>query len=259
VDDFPRRRRLQPKEPKKGGGGIPIFPLIVLVVFAGLLLGGALAKFFGRGAPVSTPAPTFTPLPYAEPTPTFAPRATPHRIASPSASTSPSPTPTASATPSASKPGTPSASPAATATPTAHPSVIYLTSAPKPSPAKSAAPKTSSPIPTVAATSTPVLTTGSATADRASSIVRAYLAAVLRGDESTATGYLAKGLPNESFFTTGAKITDVETTHNADGTYTVAVDISAPSGEYYETFKLAEGPGGLGLQIVDHYAIKVSG
>jgi len=89
--------------------------------------------------------------------------------------------------------------------------------------------------------------------------VRSYLAAVLRGDQSTATGYLARGVPNESFFTGAAKITDLETTHNPDGSFTVAVDISSPSGEYYETFKLAEGPGGLGLQIVDHYAIKVSG
>ena len=83
------------------------------------------------------------------------------------------------------------------------------------------------------------------------------MAAVLRGDEATATSYLAHGLPNESFYTGSAKITDMETTHNADGTTTVAVDITSPTGEYYETFKLAEGPGGLGLQITDHYAIKV--
>ena len=87
--------------------------------------------------------------------------------------------------------------------------------------------------------------------------MRAYLAAVLRGDEATATGYLSRGLPNESFYTGASKITDIETRHHADGSYTVAVDMTSPTGEYYETFKLVEGPGGLGLQIADHYAIKV--
>ena len=258
MDDFPRRRRLQPQEPKKGGG-IPIFPLVVLVIFAGLLLGGALAKFFGHSPALATPAPTFTPLP--SPAPTSAPRATPHRSASPSPSTSPSkapsPTPSASSAPK----GTPSASPAR-ATATAAPSVIYITPQPKASVVKTLAPRTPaprSPTPSVvaAASPTPTQSTAGSTSGRPASIVRAYLAAVLRGDEATATGYLSRGLPNESFYTGASKITDVETTHNADGSYTVAVDITAPTGEYYETFKLAEGPGGLCLQIVDHYAIKV--
>lgn len=262
MDDYPRRRRLAPQEPKKGGG-IPIFPLVVLVIFAGLLLGGALAKFFGGGRSVSpTPAPTFTPLPSAAPTATFAPRATPKHGASPSRAASPSPSespsPKASASPSASPSLAPSATTSPTPTPTARPSVIYLTSAPKPTPAKTAAP-VKTPVPVATETPAPVQAAGPATNEHAAAIVRSYLAAVGRSDEATATGYLQRGLPNESFFTSAAKITDLETVHNPNGTYTVTADISTPSGEYYETFNLAQGPGGLGLQIVQHYAIKVGG
>ncbi len=256
MDDFPRRRRLQPQEPKKGGG-IPIFPLMLLVVFIGLLLGGGLAKLFGGPRASATPAPTFTALPSQAPTPTFAPRATPHRSASPSPSKSPLPSP--SPTPSASNAAKSSPTPTR-ATPTA-PAVIYITPQPKASVVKTLAPKTPAPrtpapIATVTASPAPTAT-GDAGSNRAASIVRAYLAAVLRGDEATATGYLSRGLPNESFYTGASKITDVETRRNTDGSYTVAVDMTSPTGEYYETFKLVEGPGGLGLQIADHYAIKV--
>ena len=140
--------------------------------------------------------------------------------------------------------------------------MIYLTPAPKATAAKTPAPKTPAPktppptsVPT--ATPTPVLAAGPATGEHASAIVRAYLAAIGRNDEATATGYLQRGLPNESFLTSAAKITDLETVRNVDGTYTVKADITTPSGEYYETFNLAQGPGGLGLQITQHFAIKV--
>jgi len=259
VDDYPRRRRLAPQEPKKGGG-LPIFPLIVLVIFAGLLLGGGLAKFFGNRGAVATSAPTFTPLP--APTATFAPRATPIRntspspslSASPSLSPSPSPSPTARAHASASASIAPSAS--TSPTPTVRPSVIYITAAPKASPVKTPAPLRTA-VPLATATPAPVLVTGPSTGEHAAAIVRSYLAAVGRNDEATAAGYLQRGLPNESFFTSAATITDLETVRNPDGTFTVKADISTPSGEYYETFNLAQGPGGLGLQIVQHYAIKV--
>jgi hypothetical protein len=36
--------------------------------------------------------------------------------------------------------------------------------------------------------------------------------------------------------------------------YRVTADVKASSGEYFETFTVAPGPGG--LQIVDHYWIK---
>jgi hypothetical protein len=243
VEEYPRRRRLTPQEPKSGGG-IPIFPLIILVVFAGLLLGGLLAKVFGGGfGGGGSPTP---------PTATFAPRATPHREASPtpSSSTPPSASPSssalASAQPSAS--ASPSASPSATPTP--RPSVIYITPAPKPSVPAGAT--TAGPTPTQEPTQEPtqVLITGAATPDHAAAIVRAYLGAVSRGDESTAAGYLAHGLPNESFLTSAAKITDVETSRAGANGFTVTASITTPSGGYYETFTLQTGP--YGMQITDH-------
>src|SRR5579863_9608889 len=47
----PRRRRLD-DEPS---GGLPLFPLILVVVLAGLLLGGVLAHFFGGSNGASSP------------------------------------------------------------------------------------------------------------------------------------------------------------------------------------------------------------
>ena len=51
-----RRRRRSDDE---SGGGLPLFPLVLVVILAGLLLGGALAHFFGgsKGAPSATPIP----------------------------------------------------------------------------------------------------------------------------------------------------------------------------------------------------------
>lgn len=85
--------------------------------------------------------------------------------------------------------------------------------------------------------------------------MRSYLAAAARGDESTAAGYLAAGLPNETFLTNAAKIGDVSAARNADGSFKVTAEIAEPGGTYFETFKLVNGANG--LQIADHFAIKV--
>jgi hypothetical protein len=54
----------------------------------------------------------------------------------------------------------------------------------------------------------------------------------------------------------GSKILSVHS--NAQGNqYKVSADVQTSSGEYYITFSLEQGPGG--LQITDHYAIPVSG
>jgi hypothetical protein len=258
VDEYPRRRRLQPQEPK-GGGGIPILPLVVLVIFAGLLLGGLLAKVFGGGfgASSATPAPSFTPLPSAGPTATFAARATP-------SFGSPSPSASASSRPSAS----PTTRPTARATATPKPSVIYVTPGPKTTASAPAAPiaptaaPTQVPVeaPAPVATPTPapqpaasqVLITGAVSGAHAASIVRAYVGAVSRGEESTAAGYLAHGLPNETFLTKGSKITDLETSANGGGSFTVTATISTAGGTYSETFTVQNGP--YGMQITDHVA-----
>ena len=253
MDDYRRRRRLDsPQEPK---GGIPIVPLIVLVIFAGLLLGGGLAKFFGRGGGAQpTSAPTFTPLPSAELT--ASPSPTPSHKASPS----PSMTPSSSPSPSASAHATPTASPkpSPTATPTASPTpkgVIIITPTPKATTKPSERPATPKPAPTPTETPTPALITGAVSADHAAGIVRSYLSALANGEESFSTGYLRSGLPNESFITKGSRIENVQATQTGNGSFNVTALIVSAAGTYNETFTLRNGPNG--LQIVDHTPTRV--
>ena len=99
---------------------------------------------------------------------------------------------------------------------------------------------------------TQVLITGSVSSEHAEAIVRAYVGAVSRGDESTAAGYLAHGLPNESFLSKAAKISSLDASANGGGGFTVTANISTPSGTYYETFTVQSGP--YGMQITDHSA-----
>ncbi|MDE2481894.1 MAG: hypothetical protein KGN02_06860 [bacterium] len=257
MNDAPRRRRLDPEEPK---GGLPIFPLIIVVVLAGFLLGGLLSRLHKSPAtPVAeATAPTITPIPQA--TATLAPRATPLPAVSASASPSATPSPHARASASATASSTPSAAPTAsasvapTSTPTAAPTVIFITPAPKATKRATPVP-TPSPTPKPTATPTPVQITGAASADHAAAIVSSYLAALARGQQSLATGYLMRGLPNESFMSAAARVSGVQSTKNADGSFKVTADIATPTGEYFETFKVEPGP--QGLQISDHFAIKV--
>jgi len=253
VSDY-RRRRLQPEEPRGGGGGLPIFPLIVLVVFAGLLLGGVLAKFFGSGgAPAPSPQPTFTPLPTEANTPTFAPA----RVAAASPSPMPSPSLTPYATPTPRATATPVATATASATPTNRPTPTAAPSANEtetPTAAQTATPAAKptrevTPRPTPVSTPSPALITGPATADHAVAIVRSYLNALANGESSFATGYLQSGLPTEDFMK-GGRVTNVQATPNADGSFFVTAQMTAPGGVYTENFRVVNGP--QGLQITDH-------
>lgn len=90
--------------------------------------------------------------------------------------------------------------------------------------------------------------------DQAGAVVRSYLGALSRGDRSAATAYLAHGAPNENFMDSSAHIESIRSASNGDRSYTVTADVQTSSGEYYITFTLAPGPGG--LQITDHYSIK---
>jgi hypothetical protein len=179
LSDYPRRRRLEPEPPKRGG--IPIIPLMVLVILGGLLLGGLLTKFFGTGgAQAPTPAPTFTPLPGVSAT--FAPTFSPVPPPTPSPHTSPSRSHAPTATPLPSATLLPGTTPAATAkavvvashpTPHSTPAIVILTPTPIPARAPTLPPATATPPPVVAApTSTPVLITGSNSAEHASAIGR---------------------------------------------------------------------------------------
>lgn len=247
MSDAPRRRRSE-EEPSGGGGGLPLFPLILVVIFAGLLLGGVLAKFLG-GAPSSkaTPPPT---------TFTIAPDRSAAPIAMATRAASPAPTPTmaprASAKPSA-KPS-PEATPKATAKPAPSPSarVVYVTPAPRrPTAEPEATPTPATPV--VAAAATPAPNYVSSGTDQAVSIVRSYLGALARGDRATATTYLAHGLPSEGFMDASSRIVSIRP-EAAGSQYKVSADVQTTTGEYYITFTLQQGTGG--LQITDHYAIK---
>ena len=254
MDDYtPRRRRIDPEEPRRGsgggGGGLPIFPLVLAVIFAGLLLGGLIAKFMGNRSPLpagASPAPSVTPVAVEAPTPTLAPTSTPEPSGKPSPSPEPSASPTPTPTPKPKPKPTATAVAAATATPTARPSVIFITPAPaaKTTPARAESAPTETPAPIAPAT----------TSDRAESVVRSYLNALSRGDEPSAASYLMTGLPNEKFMGPAARITSLNSIKNADGTFKVTADIQTTSGEYFETFNLENGPNG--MQISDHYAIK---
>ena len=261
MNDPPRRRRSDDDSDR--GGGLPLFPLVLIVIFAGLLLGGVLAHFFGGSAngPKATPAPVAV-LPSAIPTaapppvrPIASPRATsaaaasPTPAATPRASASPAATPSSSAAPSAPSSARPAhtAPPKPSPTPTlkvtlATPAKIVFTPKPAASPAK-------------AANATPAPNYVSAAPDQAAGIVRSYLGALARGDRATATSYLASGLPGEVFMDSNARVVSVHSTGESASQYKVAADVLTSTGEYYLTFVLVSGPGG--LQITDHYAIKV--
>lgn len=119
--------------------------------------------------------------------------------------------------------------------------------------AKAAPVPEKTPLPKAAA-ATPAPNYVPARSDQAAGIVRSYLGALARGDRATATSYLARGLPGEVFMDPSSRILSV---HSADDAapYHVTADVQTTTGEYYLTFTLEPGQGG--LQITDHYAIKV--
>ena len=94
-------------------------------------------------------------------------------------------------------------------------------------------------------------------ASAAESAVRAYLNALARGDNSTATSYLASGLPTETFMGPSAQIISIQASASSEhpGVYKVGADVKASSGEYFTTFMVQPAVTG-GYQIYDHYSIK---
>jgi hypothetical protein len=105
--------------------------------------------------------------------------------------------------------------------------------------------------PPLAPTPAAVAETGS---DQAAGVVRSYLGALARGDRAAASDYLAHGTPSENFMDSSAHIESIRSASNGGQSYTVTADVQTSSGEYYITFTVAPGPGG--LQITDHYSIK---
>lgn len=87
--------------------------------------------------------------------------------------------------------------------------------------------------------------------------MRSYVAALARGDSATAAGYLAGGLPSESFINPNVSVSvnQLQTVRNGDGSFTVTAQIATSKGNYLETFTLRPGP--YGMQITDHNATRM--
>lgn len=75
-----------------------------------------------------------------------------------------------------------------------------------------------------------------------------------RGDRATATTYLSRGLPSETFMDASSHVVSVRSEGHGAQRYKVTADVTTSTGEYYITFTVEPGPGG--LQITDHFAIK---
>jgi hypothetical protein len=108
------------------------------------------------------------------------------------------------------------------------------------------------PMPATAATT--VANYSAANGADAAAIVRSYLGAIARGDRATATSYLAHGLPSETFMDASSRIESVRSSRLSKQQYKVTADVQTSTGEYFITFTVEPGPGG--LQITDHYSIK---
>jgi hypothetical protein len=257
VNDEGRRRRRRSDD--ESGGGLPLFPLVLVVILAGLLLGGALAHFFGgsRNTPASAPtAVAALPTPLAAPTLLVTP--TPLATPTPVATSRPSVIRKPSASPNAIRTSAPAAHPSTTLIPrTAHanapttpPQAPVLAGARKTTPRPIVAAGSPAPAPLASSTLSVAATGG----DRASSLVRSYLEALARGDRATAASYLAHGLPSETFMSSDAHVESIRSANVGSEQYRVTADVQTATGEYYVTFTVEEGPAG--LQITDHYAIK---
>lgn len=241
----PRRRRLD----DESRGGLPLFPLVLVVILAGLLLGGVLAHFFGRpkGAPQAPAAVAALPSLAATPAPI---------LTTPAAAT-PAPTPSATSTPLLSP--TPARTPPVRPAPakTVHvrtAAIVTATQMPSATPPASTA--KASPMPkaiavAAAAASMPPAATGD---QRATTVVRSYLEALARGDRTAAASYLAHGLPSETFMNSDSHIESIRSASVGPQEYRVTADVQTVNGEYYVTFTVESGPAG--LEITDHYSIR---
>lgn len=257
---------------------------MIIVVFAGLLLGGVLAHFFGSRESVAQQAmnpPPVTPIASPTPMPAVTQRPRPARTATPEATRSPRTKPKRGSR----TPATPSVQPSSSAQPT--PSVVALqmqtpqslfTARPIVLPtatARSATAVLAAPVPHGLP---PVVTEPPRTPPPApapptprprqpvsgivalhlpstpDAVVRAYLSELARGHSDAAAAYLASGSPTEESFMRGAQITDIRTVNNGDGTYNVTADVITRDGRYRIVATVAALP--YGMLITDHFSMK---
>ncbi|MGH8163351.1 MAG: hypothetical protein ACREP1_03345 [Rhodanobacteraceae bacterium] len=233
MSEPPRRRRSSGYTPSNGdAGGFPLWPLLIVIVVLGFFIGGVLAHFLGspklgtnRAATQATPlsAVYVTPVPSAKPVAV----ATRVRRAKPSTAPSLAPSREPTAGPSVARTVAPAIAP--TVTPTVAPTVV-----PKPKPVVAPVRPASAP---------------PAPANGAAGVVRDYIAALANGNRTSAGQLLANGsVDQDSFIDASARITNLQTIRNADGTSRVNVDLQTASGTYEMTFIVS------GSRIIDHTA-----
>jgi hypothetical protein len=246
------RRRRRPDDDSRGG--LPLFPLVLVVILAGLLLGGVLAHFFG--GPKAEPLPKQTAiaaLPSPPATPEATPTAPPKVSPRPSPSMTPTPLPTSSSTPKAVVAAVRATSPKPK--PLASLQSSNPPTTPAPMRTQAPVPKASSPAPkSVVAAVSETHAPASSNDDRAAALVRSYLEALARGDRAAASSYLSGGSPNETFMTPEARIESIRSSNVGPQQYRVTADVQTAGGEYYITFTVEQNPAG--LAITDHFSIK---
>ncbi|HXO16830.1 MAG TPA: hypothetical protein VN909_01540, partial [Candidatus Dormibacteraeota bacterium] len=191
---------------------MPLFPLILVVILAGLLLGGVLAHFFGGSRVAPGPGPTtvaaVSPPPIIASTPSAesSPSATPSPVASPSPS--PATTSTQLPTTSPSQSITATTHAASTKTP-AHKATPIPTPAASPLPARKPVALAATTPPTASAAPAPARTLAPSGNSRATTIVRSYLEALQHGERATAASYLSRGTPSETFMNAESRIESI--------------------------------------------------
>ena len=213
---------------------MPVLLLGLLVVLAGLAIGGLAGRLTAMHAHLPTSVPSISPVPTE--TPTLAPESTP----TPKTTPTPKPTPSAKpkATPTA-KPS-PTASPVATVTPSAEPSAT-----PKPAAKAAATPRTPekksiSPVVRKALPSpTPAPAIGGSSAR---ALVRVYLADLARGDTAGASALLASGSP-DTFIDGTLQIGSVASVPTANGAQSVTAQIIVGVKHYTMSFLVGERGG----------------
>ena len=220
---------------------MPVLLLGLLVVLAGLAIGGFAGRLTAMHAHLPTSLPSISPVPTE--TPTLAPVATPtpKRTPKPKLTPSPKPTPTASARPS------PSASASPTPTPTS-------TVAPSPKPSAAATPRTVAKKPKVQIerTARPSPVPSAALAGSAArALVRVYLADLARGDTSGASALLAAGSP-DTFIDGTLQMTSVTSVPATGGAQSVTANIIVGVKHYVMSFLVGERGGH--ARILSHQA-----
>ncbi len=226
---------------------MPVLLLGLLVVLAGLAIGGFAGRLTAMHAHLPTSVPSISPIPTV--TPSLAPLATPTPKTTPSPKPTPSPkaSPTPKATPSSTPSPMPTSKPSASPSPTERPS-------PSPTPAIVRTPKPvlHSPRASVEKTARPSPVPSSTIAGSAArALVRVYLADLARGDSTSASALLASGSP-DTFIDGTLQMGTVMSVPTADGAQSVTAHIIVGVKHYVMSFLVGERAGH--ARILSHQA-----